>query len=382
MTRISIAPSPAFVPFLQEMWQSLHETEVSFNVADSAVRCVPLGELLRPGHEQELSALELYYPQVNGTTLLREQIAAAYSSAVEESQVLVTVGAAEANQIVCQTLLVPGDRVVVIEPGYRQVRGLALNLGCQVEPVQLCFDDAWHLDLDQLAAAITPRTKLLYVVNPNNPTGTVLAEEQMDAIIDLVERTGCFLLADEVYRGSELDGDRETPSFVGRHPRVIATNSLSKAYGLCGLRIGWVVADAELIEACWRRHEYAVISAAAPSVLLAEYALEPQMRQRLLQRQRAFLREGARRVEEWVVEHDDLLEVVPPVATALSFPRYRLTLDSVAVADALRRDASVLVIPGSTMGAEHHLRITHGFEPRYLDEALHRIAVVLRTLAQ
>src|SRR5207248_669685 len=118
------------------------------------------------------------------------------------------------------------------------------------------------------------QTKLLSVVNPNNPTGTILDDDERRAILDAVETSGCWLVADEVYRGSERDGV-ETESFWGAHPRAICVNSLSKAYGLCGLRIGWVVAPEPLAELLRRRHEYAVISASLPSVFLAERALEP-----------------------------------------------------------------------------------------------------------
>src|SRR5581483_1301581 len=248
-----------FQPFLMERWQSLYEHEVEYNLADSAVRCAPLELLLDDGDLERLARLELFYPPVNGSDRLRERIAATYTPQPPADEVLVTVGAAEANALVCQTLLEPGDRVPVIEPGYRQVRGLAENAGCAVDVVQLRFEDGWELDPDALRAAVGPQTKLVCVVNPNNPTGTILSAEARAAVIDAVDASGAWLLADEVYRGSERDG-AETESFWGAHPRVVCVNSLSKAYGLCGLRVGWVVAPQPLAEELWRRHEYAVIS--------------------------------------------------------------------------------------------------------------------------
>ena len=367
-----------FTSFAQEEWQSLWETTVTYNLADSAVRCLTVGELLVSEDFEALRSLELYYPQINGSLLLRERIAALYEGATPE-QVLVTVGAAVANQIVCQTLLRPGDHVVVIEPGYRQVRGLAENLGCNVDVVELDEACGWRLDIDRLKGTLRPDTRLLYVVNPNNPTGTILTAEEMSAIVHLVELSATWLLADEVYQGSERVG-AETGSFFGRCERVVTVNSLSKTYGLCGLRIGWLVAKREVVEDIWRRHEYAVISAAGPSVLMAERALEFERRQKLIERQRQFVRSGSERLEAWVAEHSHLVSVAPLTATALALVRYHADLPSYEVANAIREHESVLVLPGEVMGASRHLRITHGLEPHYLAPALARIASVLETM--
>jgi aspartate/methionine/tyrosine aminotransferase len=369
-----------FTPFDMERWQSLYEHEVELNLADSATRCAPLGLLLADGDLERLAELELFYPQVNGTDLLRERIAQTYAPAPALDEILVTVGASEANALVCAALLEPGDRVTVIEPGYRQVRGIAENMGCGVDVVRLRYEQGWALDLDELRANVGPKTKLLAVVNPNNPTGTVLDDEARAAILDVVEASGCWLVADEVYRGSERDGV-ETPSFWGAHPRAVCVSSLSKAYGLCGLRVGWVVAPQPLADALWRRHEYAVISTALPSVFLAERALEPAARERLLARQRGLVRDGAALYAEWLDAHGELIGAQPSPATALSFPRYAAQLPSVEVADAIRARGSVLVVPGSMMGTEGHFRLTVGFEPDFLGRALERVATVLEELA-
>ncbi len=376
---MSISTTP-FQPFLMERWQSLYEHEVELNLADSAVRCAPLGMLLGARDLEELTDLELFYPQVNGTDLLRGLIAQTYAPAPDPDEVLVTVGAAEANALVCSTLLEPGDRVTVVEPGYRQVRGMAENMGCGVDVVLLPDERGWELDVDELRAKIGPRTKLLAIVDPNNPTGTILSADARAAILDVVESTGCWLLADEVYRGSERDGV-ETRSFWAQHPRALSVNSLSKAYGLCGLRIGWVVAPQPLADELRRRHEYAVISASLPSVFLAERALEPAKRSELLARQRELVRDGADVYARWLDEHAALISAQPTAATALSFPRYSAALPSEQVADAIRTRASVLVVPGSMLGSEGHLRLTVGFEPDFLGRALDRIATVLGELA-
>lgn len=366
-----------FQPFLMERWQSLYEHEVDYNLADSAVRCAPLELLLDDGDVERLVGLELFYPPVNGTELLRERIAATYTPQPSPDEILVTVGAAEANALVCQTLLDPGDRVTVIEPGYRQVRGLAENAGCAVDVVQLRFEDGWALDPDALRAAVGSQTKLVCVVNPNNPTGTILSRDAREAVLEAVDASGAWLLADEVYRGSEHDGV-ETESFWGAHPRAVCVNSLSKAYGLCGLRVGWVVAPQPVLDELWRRHEYAVISTSLPSVFLAERALAK--RDALFGRQRELVRDGAALYARWLDEHADLVAAHPSPATALSFPRIHTELSSEEVADALRTRGSVLVVPGAMMGSERHVRLSVGFEPDFLGAALDRVAGVLSGL--
>lgn len=376
----------AFTPFELEEWQSRWETTVACNLADSGVAAVRLGELLAgaegaspdPAALAGLLEMDLHYPPVAGTTLLRERIAAWLGAAPEN--VLVTVGASEANAIVATTLVGPGDEVVVMEPGYRQVRGLAINAGAEVRTFPLDLERGWRPDLEALDAAVTPGTRLVAVTNPNNPVGTILTEPEMDAVVAAARRSGAWLLADEVYRGTERLTDAITPTFWGRYERTIGVGSLSKAFGLPGLRLGWLVAPTEVVEATWRRHEYATIATGMLSMRLAELALEPATRDRLLARTRRYIREGYARLDAWIAANADLLSIVPPAATALGFVRYGLDLPSVDVAHALRREADVLVAPGSTFGVEQHLRITHGLEPAVLDEALARAGRTLRGL--
>ena len=279
-----------FQNFDLEYFQSQWERTVEINLADSSVKCANVSDLLAGEDPRPLLELPLYYPEVNGTGLLRERIAALYDNA-SPANVLVTVGAAQANWMVCATLLEQSDEAIVVSPGYRQVWGLAKNLGCRVKEAQLRAEHNWRLNLDELEALAGPKTKLISIVNPNNPTGSILTPEEMQHLVRICQKTGAWLHADEVYRGTELNAS-ETPSFWGMYERVICVNSLSKAYGLAGLRIGWTVAASEMVEALWRRHEYSVIAAAGPSMKLAEIALQPAKRKMLLERQRKLSREG------------------------------------------------------------------------------------------
>jgi aspartate/methionine/tyrosine aminotransferase len=374
----------SFQPFELEYYQSQYENDVEINLADSSVQCVSIREWLNPDEQQQLLDTPLYYPMVNGTIELRRAIAELYPGARPEN-VLVTVGAAQANSMVAGTLLQPGDEVVVVSPGYRQIWGLAHNTGCTVRELHLRPERDWRPDLDELDALVTPRTRMVSVVNPNNPTGVAFTEDEMARVVAACERTGAWLHADEVYVGTERAGGAETPSFWGKYSKLVCTNSLSKAYGLAGLRIGWAVSDAGTIEDLWRRHEYAVIAAAAPSMTMAAMALRPDKRARLIERQRALSRAGHAVLHEWLATQDGRFSVRPSVATAIAFVRYELPLarrpdaseasgGSFEFAEHIRRTQNVLVAPGGLMGAEQHLRITLGYQPDKVRRALDRIA--------
>lgn len=364
-----------WAPFELEQWQSEWEHTVEINLADSGVSPVTLAEL---GDLGDLGGHELHYPHVNGTRVLRERIAALYPDCSPE-QILVTVGAAEANSLVAQTLLHPGDRAVVMTPGYQQIRGLAANLGADVHDFPLRPDRGWRPDLDALDAAAPGGTALISVNSPNNPTGTILTDDELAAVVAVADRSGAWLHSDEVYRGSELDGP-EAPTAWGRHERVLAVGSLSKSYGLSGLRVGWIAGPADMIEALWRRHEYATIATASLSMVLAERALGEPFRTRLLDRQRGLARQGRATLLDWVAAHPDLVALDPPAATALGFPRLLRTTDSVAAATAIRDQASVLVAPGIHLGADAHVRLSHALHPARTADALARIAKVLTRL--
>jgi aspartate/methionine/tyrosine aminotransferase len=379
---------PEFLPFELERWQSEFEHKVEINLADSGVLPLRLRELIYDGDdgddgddgaaEAAFGDVLLHYPEVNGNRTLRERIATLHPGA-DADNVLVTVGGSEANQVIAHTLLQPGDRVVVMRPGYLQLCGIALNLGCEVQPLTLDADAGWRLDPDVVSSSVTPGTRLVSITTPNNPTGTLLAADEVQSVVQACQATNAWLHVDEVYRGSELDGC-ESASLFGATPRTIVVGSLSKSYALSGLRIGWIVAPHELIADLWRRHEYATISAASVSMYLAEVALTDPVRGRLLERQRNLARGGLNIVRDWVASNAHIVSLVPPRATALAFVRYAAELGSVEVAEALRDQADVLAAPGAYLGAERHLRIAHALAPDRTSDALERIAQVLRKL--
>ena len=175
------------------------------------MKCANLSDLLAGEDSRPLLEMPLYYPEVSGATLLRERIASLYPNA-SAANVLVTVGAAQANWMVCNTLLEQGDEVIVVSPGYRQVWGLAKNAGCRVKETHLRQENNWRLNLDELESLAGPKTKLISIVNPNNPTGSILSREEMARIVSICQKTGAWLHADESIAARSLPVTRRRVS--------------------------------------------------------------------------------------------------------------------------------------------------------------------------
>ena len=371
-----------FQPFEMERMMSRFEQEVEFNLSESGVHPMLVSELLaeRPGALEALLATDLNYPHVNGIPELRENIAALYPGAGPDN-VLVTVGAIEANYLAVHTILSPGDAVAVMAPNYMQVWGVAKNRDLAVSTFDLVEERGWALDVAGLEAAAVPGTRLIAVCNPNNPTGKALASGEMDAVVASAERTGAWILADEVYAGAERVGDEITPSFWGRYDKVLAVGSLSKAYGMPGLRLGWVVGPRATIDEIWARHEYVALAASMLSNKLAAIALAPEVRPRILARTRGYIRRGYPILADWLAGHPGMFRIHAPDAAAIAFVRYALDVNSTALVDRLQREKSVLVVPGDHFGLDGCLRISFGLPEDHLTAALGRIHELIAELA-
>jgi len=370
-----------FQPFEHEVMASRHEKNVDYNLSESGVHPITLRELLADNPEEinKLFDTEIDYAHANGIPELRANIAALYPNCQSEN-VMVTVGAIEANYDAIQALLQPGDEMAIMLPNYLQIWGVAKNLRLKINTFHLDESNGWQVNQAELKQAVTPKTKVIAVCNPNNPTGHILTEEEMKTIINAAQEVGAWILADEVYAGAERVTDRETPSFYGRYDKVIAVGSLSKAYGLPGLRVGWAVAPPNIIENIWRKHEYITLSTSIISNKLAAFALSPKVRPRLIQRAREYIRQGFPLLQQWIEQQKDVFHLVPPQAAAIAFVGYRLNINSTELATKLIQEKSVLIVPGDHFGVDKFIRISYGLPPDYLTEGLTRIQQLVTTL--
>ena len=377
-SRIRVVDIVKLQTFEMERWQSTWENQVEYNIAESGVHPFRVSELFE-GREAELLDRSLGYIQTNGSVELRRTISALYSN-VDSSNILVTNGSSEAIFVAMWLFLDRGAEIVVMLPNYMQVWGLAKTFGAKVKSFKLLVrEEKWVPDLQALKKVVTRKTRLIAICNPNNPTGTILQEEAMDEICDVAKKNDAWILSDEVYQGAELSG-QITPSFWGRYGKVIVTNGLSKAYGLAGLRIGWITTTKELASKLWSYHDYTTIAPTALSDCMAKYALGQSMRMKILSRTREILRGNLPIVKEWVNGHKDNFSLIPPQAGAIAYLKYNLKINSTHLAERLVKEKSTLVVPGDQFGMDGYLRIGYGSPREYLTAGLGRLDELVQQL--
>jgi aspartate/methionine/tyrosine aminotransferase len=365
--------------FALERFQSIWENRVSWNVSESGVHPLRVTELVdTPELFDRVLQQELGYPQTNGTIELREAIAAMYPGA-SAAHVQVCNGGSEANCVLLMHLVEPGDEIVLMTPNYMQVPGLARALGATIRPWPLRERDGrWTLDTAELPALVTARTRAIFLCNPNNPTGARIPADTLDEICRVASSVGAWVVGDEIYRGAERDAD-ETPTVWGRYERAIVTSGLSKAYGLPGLRIGWVAGPPDLVSDLWAVHDYTTIAPGALNDRLARIALEPARREQIIARTRMIIRTNYATVCRWIEKQDGLTHAAPD-AGALVLVRYAHPIGSTELAERLRDERSVLVVPGDFFDMDRCLRIGFGSDPEYLTSALTLIGEFLSTI--
>ncbi len=368
--------------FKMERFQSLYWNDVEYDLSESGVMPLTVNDLLEgdPRGAARLLATALWYPLSEGSSELRERIADWYPGA-EAGNVSVTNGGSEANHLTLWSLLERGDRLAFMVPNYMQGWGLGRHYAQGTDVFRLRMrKHRWALDLDDLERAVTKKTKVVMVCNPNNPTGSILTEEEMDAVVAAARRAGAWLVADEIYRGAEVDTDDVAPTFWGRYEKVIVTSGLSKAFGMPGLRVGWVVGPERFVEDLWVHHDYTTLTPGVLSDRLGAVALQRRNRARILARTRSIVRKQLPSIERWIERHRDVLTYVRPQAGAIAYLRYRLPIGSMALAERLRTEQSVLVVPGEVFSMGKYIRIGYGYDPKRTLKGLERVSETLASV--
>ncbi|UCE81466.1 MAG: aminotransferase class I/II-fold pyridoxal phosphate-dependent enzyme [Methanobacteriota archaeon] len=317
------------------------------------------------------------YPPSGGSSELRAAIASLYQNASSD-HIHVTNGATEANFLGAWRILEEGDEIVVMVPGYMQTRNLARSWGLKITPLPLREDTGWQFDPEDLKTMVNKKTKAIQVCNPNNPTGAVMADEQRTVLVDCAKDSGAWILSDEVYIGAELERDR-TKSLWGDYERTLVTNGLCKAYGLPGLRIGWLVGMPEILQEITSYHDYLTLTHAMPCDHLARLVLEPERRERIIARNQAVIREGHRNLKEWASSHDPKFSFSSPEAGPMCFINHSPVADSFEFAKRLLKEKSVLVVPGCQMGMDGYVRIGTSVKEDLLNFGLSRLDELLNS---
>lgn len=333
--------------FALEVFFSRWEFKARHHMTASDAETLSVTDLLALATEEgraRWDRLTLAYTETRGAPWLRALIAGTYDTVVAD-EVLVFAGAQEAIYCAMQALLDTGDHAIVVVPNYQSAETIALER-CAVSGVALDASRAWTLDIDEIASAIRPNTKVISINFPNNPTGKVLERDRFDALVALCRSRGIWLFSDEVYRLLERDGAIRLPQVVDVYERGLSLNVMSKAYGLPGLRLGWIAChDRDVLARMERVKHFLSICNAAPSEALAAIALEA--RHRILDRNRAIAVRNLRHLDAFFRDYDYLFEWWEPEGSVVAYPRYRGDEGVEQFAARLVDEAGVLLLPAS-----------------------------------
>lgn len=321
-----------------EEWFDRYQYETEYDIGESAVKFLTFEDV-----GIELGKLPLRYGFHKGRPDLRGYIAEQYPGLSSE-HVIVTSGASEANFAILAALMKPGDHIVVEHPNYTSMYDVPRSLGCKVSLLHLSFEKDFRPDLDELRDMITSETKLVSLTHPNNPTGSMISEEDLREIISLVEERDIYLLFDETYR--ELEFEKPLPAAASLSPKVISISSMSKCYGLPGIRIGWAATkDQFMLDS---------LLAIREQVSITNNAISEEIAVSVLKRKTEFLLEAKHLVEknrqsvsEWMDRQEDF-EWVYPEAGVVSLPRLKehVTIDPEDLWRLLAEKYRTFIIPG------------------------------------
>jgi len=338
--------------FALEVYFSKWEFAAKYNLAGSDGENMTVAQLLElasPDDRAAFGDLRLGYTETFGSPALRAEIARTYDT-VGPEHLLCFAGAEEAIYAAMHVLLDPADHAIVVTPNYQAAETVPLGI-CEVTGVALDIDRDWELDIELLRAALRPGTKLISINFPNNPTGKIIPRATFDAIVEICRSRGIWLFSDEVYRLIERDRALRLPQAVDVYERAVSLNVMSKAYGLPGLRIGWLACKDRAMLARFERFKHFLsICNSSPSEMLARIALKA--RDRILERTRQVVRGNLSVLDAFFADYAHLFDWREPDGGCVGFIRYK---GAEGVEEFTRRvveESGVLLLPSSIYRSE------------------------------
>jgi aspartate/methionine/tyrosine aminotransferase len=348
-------------PFALERFFARHEFSVRHLLCASDCETMSLGELLamEPGAAETFSALRLGYTETAGDPALRQEIAALYEG-IAADDILVFAGAEEAIFIFMNAVLRAGDGLVVHSPCYQSLAAVATAAGCRVTRWQAGAENGWAPDPGQLPGMITAATRALAINFPHNPTGHLPGRLFFEKIVAVARKNGLLLFSDEVYRFLEYDAGDRLPAACEIYENGVSLGVMSKAFGLAGLRLGWVACrNPAVLRAMAELKDYTTICVAAPSEFLARLAL--RRRSGILARNLEIIRRNLECLDGFLARHEGLFSWQRPRAGPVAFPAVRFAAASDGFCSGLLQECGVLLAPGRLFGdAARHFRIGFG----------------------
>ncbi len=374
-----VCPAERLEPALLEQWMRKYYFHCDFDIGSSGVEDYAMGELreILDIDVAEIDALVFHDSETLGGRGLRRSLADRWTGG-DVDQVMATHGSSEANYLIMNALLKPGDEVVVLDPCYQQLYAIAQAIGCRLKSWAMPFRQGFSPDFDELRRLITPETKMVVVNFPHNPTGASLNPEQLQQLIKEVRRVGAYLVWDGAFTEMTFDAP-PLPLPNASYERAISMGTLSKSYGLPGLRVGWCLAAPEVLEKCIHLRDYLTLHLSPLVELMAEKAVRHA--DRLVERRRQQAMRNRDRLGLWMEEHQEWIEWVPPAGGVSSFPRLKKVVDVEAFCHRLAQERKVLLVPGVCFGHPQHVRLGYGGSPQALEEGLQRLAAHLKKAA-
>jgi len=355
-------------PFKLERYFAKYEFTAKYLMCCSDCESLSVGDLLgyEPGVEEAYKKHWLGYTESPGAKSLRQEISHMYAN-IQPEQVLVHSGAQEAIFLFMHAALQPGDHVIVHWPCYQSLHEVARSIGCEVTFWEGRRENGWAPDPDELRRSLKPNTRAVILNNPHNPTGYLMPLEFFRALNELSLERNLILFSDEVYRGLEYDLTDRLPPACDVNPLAVSLGVMSKAFGLAGLRIGWIATHNLPLLARWAAlKDYTTICNSAPSEYLAELALRHGSQ--IINRNLQLIKDNLVLLDDFFEQHRDQFEWVRPRAGPIAFPRL-LGEEVEQFCHALVGGAGVLLLPGTMYDHPgNHFRL--GFARRNMPQAL------------
>lgn len=371
-------------PFLVEEWMNEYEVGAKFNIAETCVDSVSVDELFditgedRDKFLNDFCSRRLTYGDIFGAPAFKDGICGLYKD-ITPAEVVPTHGAAGANHHIFYSLVEPGDRIISIMPTYQQLYSIPESFGADVKIVELTNENGFLPDLDELRSLAVPGTKMICINNPNNPTGALMSEETIRAIVDIAREVGAYVLCDEVYRFLTQEDGYQT-SVVDIYEKGISVSSMSKVFSLAGLRLGWIASHAEeVISACLVHRDYNLISCGLFDEALAAVALRHA--DKLLKRNRGIVRENLTVLDEWI-KSEPHLRYTKPKAGTTALVYYDFNIDSYEFCKRMYRETGAFVTPGACFEQEKCVRIGYACDKDELIGGLSAFSDFIRILEE
>ena len=363
-------------PFAVEEWMNAWEVGAKYNIAETCVDSISMNELFELTGEDKteflnrLCARRLSYGDIEGLPEFRKGVCGLYKTLNIEN-IVPTHGASGANHHVFYSLISPGDRVVSIMPTYQQLYSIPESYGADVQILHLSKENNYLPDLEKLRRLVTPKTKMICINNPNNPTGALMSEQMLREIVEIARSADAWILCDEVYRHlSQEDG--WCPSIVDLYEKGISVSSMSKVFSLAGLRLGWIAThDMNVVKSCLSHRDYNLVSCGVFDEMLAAAALKH--RDKLLERSRKIVRENLQILDDWVSSEPHVSYVKPKAGTT-ALVYYDLDIPAYEFCEEMYKKTGAFVTPGDCFEVPHSMRIGYAYGKQDLIDGLKAIS--------